>query len=711
MKRILAFLISAALVMTSFSGMTVSAADTTTEVESNNTLASGTLVTNGVACVGELSSTADVDCYKFNIAENGYFSVSFSVDKLVYDSSQIGEGWLVELYDSEGELLYSKETKETFTTPEYGFKPGTYYIKVVTPSDFGFCTYPINVQYSVKANFTKTEYWEKEYNNTKGVADLISLGQDYYGTMYSKSEADFYKFTVNEAGYFKVNLNVDKTKYTADKIGEGWILKVYDTEGAEIYSADVEKSSATPIFPFEKGTFYISVTTTNYSFGTYPVNIQYSVRVDFTKTEYWEKEYNNTKETADAISLGQTYNGTMYSKSEADFYKFTIKDTGYFKVNMSVDGTIYNEDEIGEGWILKIFDASGAEIYSTTVVNSCITQALPFVKGTYYISVTTTNYSFGTYPINIPYSIKVDFTKTDSWESENNVTLKTADPIAVNKTYKGNLYDKNDVDYYKFVLTNKSKVKVQFSVDGKVYKKEQINDGWILEVYDTKNKVVAEILNITKSTSKTVTLKKGTYYVKVKGVTGFWKTPATYVDYSIKASVSVAPTKVKVASKGKKELKVTWESLDSGVTYYVYRKTSSKGKYTLVKTTTSKSFTDKKVSYGKKYYYRVIGKTKTLSGNYSSTVSATALSKAKIAKISKSSKGVVLKMSKVTGATKYTIYRATSKNGKYKKLATTKSTSYTDKTAKKGKTYYYKVKANGVNSGYGALSNPKAGKR
>ena len=147
MKRILAFLISAALVMTNFSGMTVFAADNTAETESNNTLATGTLITSGVACVGALSSTTDVDCYKFNITENGYFSVNFSVDKLVYESSQIGEGWLVTLYDSEGELLYSKETKETFATPEFGFKAGTYYIKVATPSNYSFYTAKFSLFY------------------------------------------------------------------------------------------------------------------------------------------------------------------------------------------------------------------------------------------------------------------------------------------------------------------------------------------------------------------------------------------------------------------------------------------------------------------------------------------------------------------------------------------------------------------------------------
>ena len=51
------------------------------------------------------------------------------------------------------------------------------------------------------------------------------------------------------------------------------------------------------------------------------------------------------------------------------------------------------------------------------------------------------------------------------------------------------------------------------------------------------------------------------------------------------------------------------------------------------------------------------------------------------------------------GAVKYEVYRATSKSGKYTKVATvTDATSYTDKTAKKGKTYYYKVKAVATNS-------------
>ena len=67
----------------------------------------------------------------------------------------------------------------------------------------------------------------------------------------------------------------------------------------------------------------------------------------------------------------------------------------------------------------------------------------------------------------------------------------------------------------------------------------------------------------------------------------------------------------------------------------------------------------------------------------------------------------------VEGATKYYVYRATSKSGKYTKVATvTDATSYRDSKAKKGKTYYYKVKAvaanSAANSAYSSVKSIKS---
>ena len=59
-------------------------------------------------------------------------------------------------------------------------------------------------------------------------------------------------------------------------------------------------------------------------------------------------------------------------------------------------------------------------------------------------------------------------------------------------------------------------------------------------------------------------------------------------------------------------------------------------------------------------------------------------------------KKVTLKWKKNSKATGYEIYRATKKNGKYKKIRTIKkaaAATFTDSKVKKGKTYYYKVRA------------------
>lgn len=54
----------------------------------------------------------------------------------------------------------------------------------------------------------------------------------------------------------------------------------------------------------------------------------------------------------------------------------------------------------------------------------------------------------------------------------------------------------------------------------------------------------------------------------------------------------------------------------------------------------------------------------------------------------------------VKNAQKYKIYRSITKNGKYKKIATVKQTSYVDKNVVFGKTYYYKIVACKGNSRY-----------
>ena len=65
-----------------------------------------------------------------------------------------------------------------------------------------------------------------------------------------------------------------------------------------------------------------------------------------------------------------------------------------------------------------------------------------------------------------------------------------------------------------------------------------------------------------------------------------------------------------------------------------------------------------------------------------------------------------LRWNAVANASKYEVYRATTKSGTYTLLGTTTATNYTDNKAGSGYTYYYKVKAlaaNGAESDYSAV--------
>lgn len=84
----------------------------------------------------------------------------------------------------------------------------------------------------------------------------------------------------------------------------------------------------------------------------------------------------------------------------------------------------------------------------------------------------------------------------------------------------------------------------------------------------------------------------------------------------------------------------------------------------------------------------------------------------KVSSIKNSKKGqVVLKWNKITGTKKYYVYRSTNKKSGYKLVGTTKKSSFTDKKVSKGKTYYYKVVAEGSNALKADFSFPSSVKK
>ena len=193
---------------------------------------------------------------------------------------------------------------------------------------------------------------------------------------------------------------------------------------------------------------------------------------------------------------------------------------------------------------------------------------------------------------------------------------------------------------------------------------------------------------------------------KLSGSTGMLLTtkPASY-----KKKASTKVDNLEAVGLSAKQIKLTWKKYAGASKYKVLYLNTKTKKYTSVGTSTKTTYTVKKIGKaaikkGQAYTFKVEAYNK--AGKKlatSATAPGVALDVPKLKSLSNSKKGqVAVKVNAVKGASGYIIYRSTKQKSGYVAIGSTTKTTYTDKTVKKGKTYYYKAAA------YKAVKKAKA---
>ena len=203
-----------------------------------------------------------------------------------------------------------------------------------------------------------------------------------------------------------------------------------------------------------------------------------------------------------------------------------------------------------------------------------------------------------------------------------------------------------------------------------------------------------------------------TYYYKVRalksdGTAGAW---SSIVSVTYKQTLSAPAVTGGNDAQGRPTLK--WNAVSGAAKYEVYRARSKDGTYTKYSTTTGTAYTNSSyLTSGATYYYKV--RALDANGNagpYSAVVSVTCRLKLTAPTVTGSTDSQgrpTLKWNAVTGAAKYEVYRARSKDGDYIKYSTVTGTSYTNTSyIENGNTYYYKVRALGSDGTAGPDSTP-----
>ncbi|MGN1117902.1 MAG: phosphodiester glycosidase family protein [Acutalibacteraceae bacterium] len=391
-----------------------------------------------------------------------------------------------------------------------------------------------------------------------------------------------------------------------------------------------------------------------------------------------------------------------------------------------------NNKEVGTASVIVTGCKSviGSKTLSYTIKPSKPTELTSKVSGTSVVLTWTASKGASDYTVYRSTSLNGSYSKIATVSGKTTYTDKTASPATTyyykvraykdvdGKTYNSSYSDAvssklplGNVSGLKATATAYNKVKLTFSaVDGAT--------GYAIYRSTSKDGKYSRIGTASKASYTDATVKTGTkYYYKVRA----FKTEGTSTKYSAYTSVvSAKPalsavTGLKVSSTAYNKVTLKWTAVSGATSYAVYRSTSKNGTYTRIGTAAKNSFSDTSVKTGTKYYYKVraiikVDKTNVYSA-YSSVVSATpALAKATVKSVTASGKTVNIKWSKVSGASGYIVYQASSKTGSLKKIKTVKSgstTAFAAKVSKSG-TYYYVVKAYrtvGSKNVYGAASS------
>lgn len=455
-----------------------------------------------------------------------------------------------------------------YNTTQY-LLAGTYYFCVKTHDRWGTTYYDGNYEFTfnyTSAGETFPESQDKKNNELSTANPIAVNGTKYTGMLADYDGADYYQFTLPASG----SLNITQTIYM-----ETCLLQVYDAKGVQVWYSQPRWTSATGqglgqyTLELAAGTYYYVV-----QYATYEnCNGKYEFTPVFTPaTETFPETQggiNNTLASASQISFNQEISGHLGINDDCDYYRLAVDSPR----NLNIILKSSNLDNVR----VSVFDANGQKVNSDTPYKSSTTGMILYNNnniavnaGVYYIYVGSYEWKYGSYTLNVGTYVPVsglNISKKKLTMNRGAKAVLTAGVAPADATNQGIVWSSTNSNV---VSVNNGSIKAVSAGTATIYATSSDND-----------EIMASCV-VTVKPSK-VKLKRAKYYKYrysgTKAVHAKWTKSKGATGYQLQLCKS------KKFKKGVKKYKTTGNSVYYTVkkgTYYVRVRpyVYANGKYT-----------------------------------------------------------------------------------------------------------------------------------
>ena len=218
--------------------------------------------------------------------------------------------------------------------------------------------------------------------------------------------------------------------------------------------------------------------------------------------------YYNTSEML-SMNVNSEITGNIRYRIERDMYK--VRPTGYGPVEIELE---YLETVNQVCWRVVVITGGSYQVFneknspSDPVINGKKVHKMKTVRTSSELHVIVTAHD----NLNTSdYTLKIRQTHESYSDTEiefSNNTVNFCGRISKGTTYKGNLYNKWDLDYFNFTLTEASPVKLNFTPP-------EAGGDFVAEIYDDRLNIISSAVFNSSSELTVDTLQPGSYFLKI----------------------------------------------------------------------------------------------------------------------------------------------------------------------------------------------------